>query len=87
MSSATSKLVWSLTECAGERAELRARIVEVCADIDVWRDEWPGTTLCAVTDRLGGALDDAPLPELQAEYGRLLKQASRHGLTEEEAGI
>jgi len=84
--SSVAKMAWSVGEYAWERAQLRARISDVCADIDVWRDEWPGTTLRAVVDRLGD-LDEALVTELQSEYGRLLKQASRHGLTEEEAEL
>ena len=84
--SSAAKMAWSVSEHAWERAQLRARIVDVCADIDVWRDEWPGTTLRAVVDRVGD-LDCALVTELHSEYDRLVRQANRHGLTEEEAGI
>jgi hypothetical protein len=81
-----AKMAWGISEHAWEREQLRARIADVCADIDVWRDEWPGTTMRAVVDRVGD-LDEALVTELHSEYGRLLQQAIRHGLTEEEAGI
>jgi hypothetical protein len=84
--STTTKMAWAIGEYVWERAQLRARISDVCADIDVWRDEWPGATLRAVVDRLGD-LNEVLVTELQSEYDRLLKQASRHGLTDEEAGI
>ena len=66
---------------ARERAALLGGIADVCWDIDVWRDERPDTTLAAVMERLG---ETPSLLELRAEYGRLLRQAARRGIREDE---
>lgn len=67
-------------EIERKREEVLARIKDVCWDIDVWRDERPGMTLVAACARLGA---NPTLYELQAEYGQLLRVASRHGVIEE----
>lgn len=68
-------------ERSRERSQLLARIADVCWDIDVWRDERPDTALTAALERLG---ERPSLRVLRVEYGRLLRQASLRGVTEQE---
>lgn len=70
-------------ERAETKAKLLARIEDVCLDIDVWRDEQPGTAIAAARERLG---EKPTLHALRVEYGLLVRQASlRDGVDGEAA--
>jgi len=80
-------LRWKELHTAEVRAEallrqrLFARIKDLCWDIDVWRDESPGSALDQARERLGVT---PSLAALQREHARLLRQAALRGVADRE---
>lgn len=63
-------------EVQRQRLHLLFRIKDVCWDIDVWRDQKPGTEFDAFNERAGV---QPSLDLLQREYAQLLRIASLRG--------
>lgn len=56
-----------------QRLQLLFRIKDLCWDIDIWRDQRPGSEFEAAKERLGVR---PSLAVLQSEYAQLLRIAS-----------